>query len=89
MIPQAINRDSGACIGPHGESRLRPEDCLAKAAACLRYRYDPVHYMAPEGGYATDPDGAERTLEFRQMVQARGWPWHCSMTCTLQQGPSL
>ena len=34
-------------------------------------RYDPVHYMAPEGGYATDPDGAERTLEFRQMVQAR------------------
>ncbi len=30
-----------------------------------------MHYMAPEGGYATDPDGAERTLEFRQMVQAR------------------
>ena len=29
-----------------------------------------MHYMTPEGGYATDPDGAERTLEFRQMVLA-------------------
>ena len=33
-----------------------------------------MHYMASEGGYATDPDGAERTLEFRQMVQARVTP---------------
>ena len=31
--------------------------------------YDPVHYMTPEGSYAEAPDGAGRTLEFRQMVQ--------------------
>ena len=30
-----------------------------------------MHYMTPEGSYATDPDGAERTLELRQMVQVR------------------
>jgi pullulanase/glycogen debranching enzyme len=30
--------------------------------------YDPVHYGVPEGSYATDPDGARRVLEFRQMV---------------------
>jgi pullulanase-type alpha-1,6-glucosidase len=32
--------------------------------------YDPYHYSAPEGSYATDPDGAARILEFRQMVAA-------------------
>ena len=30
--------------------------------------YDPFHFMAPEGSYATNPDGEERILEFRQMV---------------------
>jgi pullulanase/glycogen debranching enzyme len=32
--------------------------------------YDPVHWGVPEGSYATDPDGAARILEFRQMVQS-------------------
>ncbi len=32
--------------------------------------YDPYHYNAPEGSYATNPDGATRILEFREMVQA-------------------
>jgi len=30
--------------------------------------YDPYHYTAPEGSYATDPDGVQRILEFREMV---------------------
>ncbi|WP_433294805.1 pullulanase-type alpha-1,6-glucosidase [Actinoplanes sp. CA-030573] len=29
--------------------------------------YDPLHYTTPEGGYAVDP--ADRTREFRQMVE--------------------
>ena len=29
-----------------------------------------MHYMAPEGSYATEPDGAARTREFRAMVAA-------------------
>lgn len=32
--------------------------------------YDPYHYNAPEGSYATNPNGVQRILEFRQMVQA-------------------
>ncbi|NHN37350.1 pullulanase-type alpha-1,6-glucosidase [Pseudomaricurvus alcaniphilus] len=30
--------------------------------------YDPYHYTAPEGSYATDPDGVTRIREFREMV---------------------
>ncbi|KAL3160116.1 cytochrome c oxidase subunit 1 [Trebouxia sp. C0010 RCD-2024] len=36
----------------------------------FNWGYDPVHYMAPEGSYATDPDGCARVEEFRQMVQS-------------------
>jgi len=31
--------------------------------------YDPYHFGVPEGSYSTDPDGPQRILEFRQMVQ--------------------
>ncbi|HTN51889.1 MAG TPA: pullulanase-type alpha-1,6-glucosidase [Anaeromyxobacter sp.] len=36
----------------------------------FNWGYDPWHYTVPEGSYATHPDGAARTLEFRRMVQA-------------------
>jgi pullulanase-type alpha-1,6-glucosidase len=36
----------------------------------FNWGYDPFHYMTPEGSYATDPNGAQRILEYRQMVQA-------------------
>jgi len=32
--------------------------------------YDPLHYTVPEGSYSTNPDGTQRILEFREMVQA-------------------
>jgi pullulanase len=32
--------------------------------------YDPVLYNTPEGSYATNPDGATRQREFKEMVQA-------------------
>ena len=35
----------------------------------FNWGYDPWHYTAPEGSYATDPDGTARVLEFREMVQ--------------------
>jgi pullulanase-type alpha-1,6-glucosidase len=34
----------------------------------FNWGYDPLHYTTPEGSYATDPEGAARTLEFREMV---------------------
>ncbi len=36
----------------------------------FNWGYDPFHYTVPEGSYATDPNGAGRALEFREMVQA-------------------
>ncbi len=42
-----------------------------KERDCFNWGYDPVHYTAPEGSYATDPhDGAARVREFRTMVMA-------------------
>ncbi|GAB4439803.1 MAG: pullulanase-type alpha-1,6-glucosidase [Chloroflexi bacterium OHK40] len=36
----------------------------------FNWGYDPLHYTVPEGSYSTDPEGARRTLEFREMVQS-------------------
>ena len=36
----------------------------------FNWGYDPMHYTTPEGSYATDPNGATRTLQFREMVAA-------------------
>jgi len=32
--------------------------------------YDPMHYNVPEGSYATNPEGATRTRQYRNMVAA-------------------
>ncbi|UHQ19317.1 DUF3372 domain-containing protein [Lysobacter sp. KIS68-7] len=37
---------------------------------CFNWGYEPAHFSAPEGSYATDPDGLARIVEFRRMVQA-------------------
>jgi pullulanase len=36
----------------------------------FNWGYDPLHYTAPEGSYATDPNGTPRIVEFREMVGA-------------------
>ena len=61
----AVPQPSGA---PDGES----QQALTRKTAhtdCFNWGYDPQHYSAPEGSYASDPaDGARRIVEFRQMV---------------------
>jgi pullulanase-type alpha-1,6-glucosidase len=68
------------------EDRAEPEadldawptdsDRQQAAVAAVRKRdgfnwgYDPVHCMAPEGSYATDPDGPSRVVELRSLVAA-------------------
>jgi pullulanase-type alpha-1,6-glucosidase len=44
--------------------------CVAQTAARDGYNwgYDPWHYNVPEGSYATNPDGPQRTVELRQAV---------------------
>ncbi len=42
-----------------------------KSSDCFNWGYDPLHFNAPEGSYASDAgDGARRIVEFRAMVQA-------------------
>ena len=55
-----------------GESEA-PQAASTEAAAkdCFNWGYDPLHFNAPEGSYASDTDdGATRIKELRQMVMA-------------------
>ena len=59
-----------ASLAPDGEQQ-QAIVIAAKERDCFNWGYDPLHYTAPEGSYATDAeDGARRILEFRRMVQA-------------------
>lgn len=70
-IPEA------GCVTPSitsaGATSEAPQATVAatKDDDCFNWGYDPRHYGAPEGSYASDAaDGAVRVREFRQMVQA-------------------
>jgi len=61
----ALPQPSGA---PDGESQ---QALIGKTAHtdCFNWGYDPQHFNAVEGSYASDPqDGARRIVEFREMV---------------------
>ena len=36
----------------------------------FNWGYDPFHYTVPEGSYAVNPEGVNRIIEYREMVQA-------------------
>jgi len=59
---------------PSGGPDSEAQQALVKKTAdtdCFNWGYDPYHYNAPEGSYATDPaDGARRVVEFREMVDS-------------------
>ncbi|WP_254775297.1 alpha-1,6-glucosidase domain-containing protein [Pseudoxanthomonas sp. GM95] len=54
------------------DSQLQQAAVMASAARdCFNWGYDPLHFGAPEGSYASDAaDGTRRVIEFRQMVMA-------------------
>jgi pullulanase-type alpha-1,6-glucosidase len=57
--------------GPPDGDQQQAAVMAVKDRDCFNWGYDPVHYGAPEGSYATDAaDGARRIVEFRAMVQA-------------------
>ncbi|MDP1899579.1 MAG: pullulanase-type alpha-1,6-glucosidase [Rubrivivax sp.] len=59
-----------AAGAPDGDTQQAAVAATA-ATDCFNWGYDPWHYTAPEGSYASDAsDGAVRILEFRRMVQA-------------------
>ncbi len=57
--------------GPADEAQQAAVASTADTDA-YNWGYDPYHYSAPEGSYATDghQDGGDRTYQFRQMVGA-------------------
>ncbi len=66
-----------ACMSPEIPSAGPDSEAQQAAIAavrdqdCFNWGYDPWHYTAPEGSYATDPrDGAARVRELRAMVMA-------------------
>lgn len=75
----SINEDRSAWAGPTFEELAAyPPDSEAQQAALqptrdqdgFNWGYDPFHYTVPEGSYSTNPDGVDRIVEFREMVQA-------------------
>jgi len=57
---------------PSGAPDSEAQQALIRKTAhtdCFNWGYDPQHFNAVEGSYASDPqDGARRIVEFRQMV---------------------
>ena len=71
-VPETGCRTPALSAGVASDSPA-PRDAVKADADgdCFNWGYDPYHYTAPEGSYATDPaDGARRIVEFRQMVNA-------------------
>ncbi|MER5222699.1 pullulanase-type alpha-1,6-glucosidase [Streptomyces flaveus] len=62
----------GCDLGSYPADSDKQQECVAKSAAKDAYNwgYDPYHFTVPEGSYATDPEGTDRTVEFRQMVKS-------------------
>lgn len=58
-----------ASFAPDSEEQ---QACIAEVRGedAFNWGYAPYHYTVPEGSYATEPDGAARLTEFRQMVAA-------------------
>ncbi|KRF02853.1 hypothetical protein ASG88_05695 [Nocardioides sp. Soil777] len=57
-----------AAMAPDSEEQQECIDAVRNKDG-FNWGYDPLHYTAPEGSYATDPDGTRRTVELRRMVQ--------------------
>jgi pullulanase-type alpha-1,6-glucosidase len=64
--------DRAALAALPADSPEQQKRVMAQTAGdCFNWGYDPLHFNAPEGSYATDADdGAVRLREFRAMVLA-------------------
>lgn len=70
--------ERGCKPGPSPQKRAAADNVALQKAAleaaagdCFNWGYDPFHFNAPEGSYASNAeDGAVRVREFRSMVQA-------------------
>ena len=70
----SINEDKSTWLTTPDLSVFPPDGTQQQAAVAaiqnadaFNWGYDPVHFFAPEGGYALNPDS--RVFEYREMVQ--------------------
>jgi pullulanase len=70
----SVNENKSTWIIPTGLAQYPPDGQQQQAAVtasqsspAFNWGYDPVHYLAPEGAYAINPDN--RVREYRTMVQ--------------------
>jgi pullulanase len=69
-VPEAGCATPSISGTPDGESQQAAIDRV-RAGDCFNWGYDPLHFTAPEGSYASDAaDGRVRVREFRAMVMA-------------------
>jgi pullulanase-type alpha-1,6-glucosidase len=54
-------------FGPASEEQQAAVEAI-RAEDAFNWCYDPLHFIAPDGNYATDADGPARVIEFRKMV---------------------
>ena len=80
---QALPMIGDVVLDPKNEGELKKfpgflpssptqQAAVEKVAATdpFNWGYDPLHWGAPEGSYAVEPDGGARVREFREMVVA-------------------
>ncbi|HEU5266694.1 MAG TPA: pullulanase-type alpha-1,6-glucosidase [Jatrophihabitans sp.] len=78
IASQSIDEIKSNWQTPNCDLRSLPPDSEQQQACVMavadkdgyNWGYDPQHYTTPEGSYATDAEGAARTVQFRQMVAA-------------------
>ena len=71
-IPEAGALQPRCNLAGFGPASTAQQECVGEIRTrdAFNWGYDPFHYTTPEGSYATDPDGPQRTLEYREMVAA-------------------
>ena len=69
-VPETACVTPAPAGAPDGETQQAAVEAV-KESDCFNWGYDPLHFTAPEGSYASDADDpSARIVEFRRMVQA-------------------
>ena len=68
---RAAQQEPPCDLRAYGPASEEQQACVEqiKDADGFNWGYDPLHYTAPEGSYAAQPEGGARTREFRAMVK--------------------
>jgi len=71
-IPETGQSTVACDLDLMGANSTEQQACVGavRAQDAYNWGYDPLHFNTPEGSYATDPEGTQRILEYREMVAA-------------------